>query len=131
MQKNPILEAKRYMQNAREILSEKAGKDGDLYSDPKYVQMAGNTAWNGVLLALDACLGVKKAKGIRKRVAIKDYLDAIGKKDKKMSRYLNSAYESIHLFLGYDGNLNYKMAQAALEQGDKIIDWSKKHYQPK
>jgi len=51
--KNPIYEAERYLQNAREILSEKAGKDGDYYSDRKYVKMAGHTAWCGVLLASD------------------------------------------------------------------------------
>jgi len=32
---NPILEAKRYLDNAKQILSEKAGKDGDYYSDSK------------------------------------------------------------------------------------------------
>jgi hypothetical protein len=42
--KNPIQEAKRYLANAKEILSEKAGKDGNYYSDSKYVKMAGNTA---------------------------------------------------------------------------------------
>ena len=43
--KNPIYEAECYLQNAREILSEKAGKDGDYYTDRKYVKMAGYTAW--------------------------------------------------------------------------------------
>ena len=33
---NSIKEAERYLQNARQILSEKAGKDGGYYSDPKY-----------------------------------------------------------------------------------------------
>jgi len=28
---HPILEAERYLQNARQILSEKAGKDGEYY----------------------------------------------------------------------------------------------------
>jgi hypothetical protein len=52
--KHPIREAERYLQNARQILSEKAEKDGNYYNDGKYVRMAGNTAWNGVLIALDA-----------------------------------------------------------------------------
>jgi len=42
--KHPIREAERYLQNARQILSEKAEKDGDYYNDIKYVKMAGNTA---------------------------------------------------------------------------------------
>ena len=33
--KQPIREAERYLQNARDMLSEKAGKDGDYYSDKK------------------------------------------------------------------------------------------------
>jgi hypothetical protein len=43
--KHPIREAERYLQNAKQILSEKAEKDGDYYNDSKYVRMAGNTAW--------------------------------------------------------------------------------------
>ena len=49
--KHPIQEAERYLQNARQILSEKAGKDGDYYIDKKYVKMAGHAAWCGVLIA--------------------------------------------------------------------------------
>ncbi|MDR1676619.1 MAG: DUF5618 family protein, partial [Tannerella sp.] len=57
--KHPIREAERNLQNARQILLEKAEKDGDYYNNCKYVRMAGNTAWNGVLVALDAVLGVR------------------------------------------------------------------------
>lgn len=56
---NPIKEAERYLLNAKQILSEKAGKDGNYYENPKYVKMAGNTAWSGVLVALDGALNVK------------------------------------------------------------------------
>ena len=128
---NPIREAQRYMKNAREILSEKAGKVDNLYSDSKYVKMAGNTAWNGVLVALDGVLGVKEKKGKGKRVDIGDYQDAVHKKDKKMSKYLMAAYEAIHLYLGYDGIKEYKMVQAALESGERMIAWAGKHYQEK
>ena len=57
---NEILEAERYIQNARQILSEKAGKDGEYYTDRKYVKLAGHAAWCGVLIAIDAALNVKK-----------------------------------------------------------------------
>lgn len=43
-QKNPIDEARRYYDNAKTILKEKAVKDGDYYTDSKYVKMAGDTA---------------------------------------------------------------------------------------
>ena len=40
------------MENARENL-QKAGKDGDLYQDSKYVKTASGIAYNAVLKALD------------------------------------------------------------------------------
>jgi hypothetical protein len=128
---NPIKEAERYLQNARQILSEKAGKDGDSYSDPKYVRMAGNTLWNGVLIALDGALGVRdKLKGDQ-RPDIKDYQNAVAKTDKKMTRSLQNAYLVIHQSLGYDGVTRYKIVQDALLQGKEMIAWAGKYYNPK
>jgi hypothetical protein len=51
--KTRYIKAFRYVENAQEILATKAKKDGNTYSDKKYVKMAGNTLWNGVLEALD------------------------------------------------------------------------------
>jgi hypothetical protein len=48
---HPIREAEHYLQNAKQILSEKAEKDGAYYNDSKYVRMAGDIAWNGVFIA--------------------------------------------------------------------------------
>lgn len=42
-------EALRYVEKAKEILSTKAKKEERFYTDKKYVRMAGNTLWNGVL----------------------------------------------------------------------------------
>jgi hypothetical protein len=126
--KHPIKEAERYLLNAKQILSEKAGKDGAYYSDPKYVRMAGNTAWNGVLVALDAVLDVRKNLKSRQRPEFKDYQEAVSKCDKKMNRPLLYAYESLHKVLGYDGNLRYKMVQDSLEQGQMLVSWAAKHY---
>ena len=127
--KHPIREAERYLQNARQILSEKAGKDGDYYSDDKYVKMAGNTAWNGVLVALDAVLDIRGKLKKRQRPEFKDYQAAIAVKDNKMTRPLLYAYESLHKVLGYDGNLHYKIVQASLEQAKTILNWADKNYQ--
>ncbi|MDR0612324.1 MAG: DUF5618 family protein [Dysgonamonadaceae bacterium] len=129
--KHPIQEAERYLENARQILSEKAGKDGNYYQDGKYVRMAGNTAWNGVLIALDGVLDVRKNLKSRQRPDIKDYQAAMSQKDSKMTRPLHVAYETLHLVLGYDGNLRYKIVQDGLEQAKFMIDWAKKNYQDK
>ncbi|MDR2691163.1 MAG: DUF5618 family protein, partial [Dysgonamonadaceae bacterium] len=122
-------EAERYLQNARQILSEKAGKDGDYYSDDKYVKMAGNTAWNGVLVALDAVLDIRNELKKRQRPEFKDYQAAIAKKDSKMNRVLLNAYDSLHKSLGYDGVTRYKIVQDSLDQAKMILDWADKHYQ--
>lgn len=127
--KHPIREAERYLQNAREILTDKAEKDGNYYNDSKYVKMAGNTAWSGVLVALDAVLPVRTNLKKRQRPDFKDYQEAVSKKDNKMTRPLLGAYESLHKAMGYDGNPNYKIVQESLAQAKLMISWANKHYQ--
>jgi len=127
--KHPIREAERYLQNARQILTEKAEKDGDYYNDPKYVKMAGNTAWNGVLVALDAVLNVRKNMKKGQRLDFKDYESAISKADTKMTRPLLAAYDLLHKSLGYDGILDYKVVQLSLDKAKIMIDWADKRYQ--
>ena len=127
--KHPILEAERYMQNARQILSEKAGKDGAYYSDRKYVKIAGHTAWCGILVALDGVFGIKAGLRSKQRPEFKDYQEAVNKIDNKMNRPLLNSYETLHKVLGYDGNLNYNIVQSGLEEAQYIIDWAKKRYQ--
>ena len=80
--KNPIDEARRYVENARKTLKENGELDTELniYQDDKYVRAAGNYLWLGVLMALDAVFHVREDR--RTRVDIKDYRDAVGKRDK-------------------------------------------------
>ena len=127
--KHPIREAERYLQNARRMLSEKAEKDGEYYNDRKYVRMAGNTAWNGVLIALDSVLDVRLNMKKGQHPEFRDYQDAIAKKDSKMPRVLLNAYDLLHKSLGYDGVTRYKIVQDSLEQANTIISWADKQYQ--
>ena len=126
--KNPIQEAERYIENARHLLSEKAGKDGDFYTDRKYVKLAGHAAWCGVLMALDAALKVREKMKKGQRPDIKDYQEAVSKVDKKMPRLLMNSYDTLHKTLGYDGNLSYKVVQYSLEEAMDIINWAGTHY---
>lgn len=126
--KHPIREAERYLQNARKILSEKAGKDGNYYQDRKYVRMAGNTAWNGVLIALDSVLNVSKNLKSQQRPDIKDYQEAMAKKDSKMTRPLYDAYQTLHLSLGYDGVTRYKIVHDGMKQAEMMLSWAEKNY---
>jgi uncharacterized protein (UPF0332 family) len=73
-------EAFRYMDHAKETLK-KAGKQDRFYIDKKYVKTACGTAYNAVLLALDAYLllkGIEKTKG---RKHIEYYQEAVARTD--------------------------------------------------
>ena len=62
MKKNdPIEEARRYVDNARQTLKENGEYDRSTqtYADDKYVRSAGHFLWNAVLIVLDAVFGVK------------------------------------------------------------------------
>jgi hypothetical protein len=111
-----------YLENAKEILREKAKKDGEFYTYPKYVKAAGHIAWTGVLLALDYLMKKYNYK-VKGRKDIDDYRDFIAKRNRKMLNYLNSAYEYLHLFMGYDGSLDVVTSKHGLEMAYKIIDW--------
>ena len=64
---NPIEEAKRYIENAKNILQEKGEIDNDGYfSDKKYMKMAGHIAYSGILVALDVRLCTLKMENQKK-----------------------------------------------------------------
>jgi len=126
--KHPIREAERYLQNARQMLSEKAGKEGAYYSDKKYVKLAGHAAWSGILVALDGVLGIEVRRKKDQRPDFKYYQEAVSKIDNKINRPLLNSYETLHKVLGYDGNLNFKIVQSGLAEAQYIIDWADKHY---
>src|SRR5689334_21761477 len=106
-----INEAKRYLENAREILKDKAQKKDGYFHDKKYVKMAGHTAYSGVLVALD---GLFKIRGIetKGRKSSEWYQLQLAGIDKKILSCFASAYDTLHLALGYDGNPNVKVANA-------------------
>jgi len=114
-----ITEAHRYINNAKEMLRDKAKKEEGLYIDKKYVKLAGHAAYTGVLVALDGLFGVKK-KG---RKTVDWYQEELSKIDKKVLHRFNSAYEVLHLSMGYDGASNAKVATAGIEDAEKIINW--------
>ena len=108
------------MSNAKEVI-QKANYDSTLkmYTDGKYVKMAGNTLWNGCLVALDAALGIYKGKG---RPSIEKYEEAAGKRDRKLLAAIVTGYDTMHLYMGYDGTKNKKVCDAGFEKANAIID---------
>lgn len=111
---------RRYVENARSLLREKACKEEGYYQDTKYVRLAGHAAYSGVLLALDTVLGAKR-KG---RKSVEWYKEELGKIDKKMLSTFISAYEVLHLSMSYDGIPDVEIAQTGLKRADQLIDWA-------
>ena len=121
---NLIEEARRYVANAKEVI-QKANYDPELkiYTDSKYIKMAGNTLWNGCLIALDAALQIRKGKG---RPSIDKYKEAAGKCDRKLLAAIVAGYDTMHLHMGYDGTKNKKTCDSAFEYATAIIDHCEK-----
>ena len=120
--KNPIEEARRYVDNAKTLLKEKGELDPEThsYTDRKYVKMAGNTLWNGVLFILDAVFHVKKNK--KTRPDIFDYQQAIVDRDRKLLMLVNNGYHIMHLSMGYDGIYDKKVCDQGFHIANEIID---------
>lgn len=115
-------EAIRYMDNAKETL-QKAVKEDDYYRDRKYVRTACGTAYNGVLIALDAYLILKDVElPKKKRRSIAFYTNNIAQLDKKMLNYLDVVYDVLHLDGYYDGILNARIIKEGFNVAYQIID---------
>ncbi len=114
-----IREAKRYLDNAKEILREKAGKEDGYYQDAKYVKMAGHTAYTGVLFALDRYFG-KKTKG---RQDVDWYKQNLSRFDKKVLNSFLTAYQVLHLDMAYDGAKSADLAKLGMQEAERIMDW--------
>ena len=108
------------MANAEAII-ENACYDPELkiYTDGKYIKIAGNTLWNGCLVALDAVLNIRQGKG---RPSIDKYKVAAGERDKKLLAAIVAGYNTMHLAMGYDGNKDKKICDAGFEKANAIID---------
>ena len=101
---DPLAESRRYVDNARQTLKQNGQLNFETrrYDDAKYVKAAGNYLWLAVLMALDAVFHVKKNKD-SKRVDVDDYKNAVAQRDKKLSVWVNDAYNILHLYMNYDG----------------------------
>ena len=115
-----IIEARRHIDNAKGFLNNNAKKEDGLYHDKKYVKIAGHTAYTGILVALDELLGEKKKKT---RKSVEWYQKELSGLDKKVTSDFATAYEILHLAMGYDGAQSAKLAKIGMEEAEKIIGW--------
>lgn len=115
-------EAIRYMENAKATL-QKAKKEDGYYHDRKYVRTACGTAYNGVLIALDAYLILKDVEMPKKqRRSIVFYTENIARLDKKMLNYLDTVYSVLHLDGYYDGTRDAIVVKRGFDNAYQIID---------
>ncbi|MBO4574658.1 MAG: DUF5618 family protein [Bacteroidales bacterium] len=121
-QKDPIAEARRYVDNARKTLSENGELNVETkrYEDDKYVRAAGNYLWLGVILALDAVFHVRTDR--RTRVDINQYREAVSKRDRKLLDYVNDGYNVMHLSMTYDGVQAKDISDAGFRLANTIIN---------
>jgi hypothetical protein len=117
-------EAVRYMDNAKETLQKAQKQDNGHYKDKKYVRTACGTAYNGVLVALDAWFVMKGVINSKKnnRKSIDFYKYNISQHDKKMAKHFDARYSTLHLSGYYDGCLDVKVIQAGFERANEIIN---------
>lgn len=116
-------EAQRYLENARTILSEKAGKKDGLYADVKYVKMASGTAYSAALLILDEFLKQKEGIHFKKPTSIEDYIARVKKYDKKLLRLLANVYDELHLAGYYHGTKSVDTIQLGLSNVTKMLNY--------
>ena len=122
--KDPIDEARRYINNAKTLLEEKAILNPKLgvYEDSKYVKLAGHPLWTGAIIAISYSLKVAPKKSTQ-RLDIKDFQEAASKRNKKLLTLLVSQYQSAHLSMGYDGSKSVGNAKDAIRYTQEIVDW--------
>jgi uncharacterized protein (UPF0332 family) len=121
LKKKSYAEAIRYMDNAKETFK-KARKEDHFYNDKKYVRTACGTAYNGVLVALDAYLAIKGIEKKKGRKSIEYYTANFSKIDKKMLKYVDSVYNILHLSGYYDGIRDARVVHAGFDSAYEIIN---------
>ena len=58
----------------------------------------------------------------RTRVNINEYLEAIGKRDRKLLDYVNDGYDVMHLYMTYDGVQAKAVSDEGFRLAHTIID---------
>ena len=119
---NPISEARRYVDNAKQALQKHGQLDTKtrLYMDDKYVRSAGNFLWNAMIIMMDAVFNVKTSH--RPHPDIIDYKAAVAQRDRKLLAYVIAAYDTMHISMGYDGNPSKTVCDEGFRLANDIID---------
>ncbi|MHA4737195.1 DUF5618 family protein [Dyadobacter sp. MSC1_007] len=115
-----VTEARRHLDNAKDFLSNNAKKQDGLYQDKKYVKIAGHTAYTGILLVLNELLGEKNKKTPK---SVEWYQHELSRVDKSLLSNFTTAYQILHIDMGYQGTKSAELASIGLQKAKKIISW--------
>jgi hypothetical protein len=102
-------EARRYIENARTILTNKVENEGGFYQDGKYL-------WRVILYS-----GSVRYHYCQREKRVERYQRNI--EDGKLKILFNTAYDTLHLVMGYDRNLSVKIAQEGLSLSERIVGY--------
>ena len=119
-----ISEAKRFLKNAKEILSKTEIEYGKIYKDPKATREAAGIAYLAALLAIDGYLISKGTPKDKLPTSIDGYMDAIRKipRNGKLMANLITAYQNLHVFAYYLEGANVDMIKAGIKSVEEIIN---------
>ncbi len=125
IQPDPVSEYYRYISNAEEMLMKYARLDEDgFFEDEKYVKVAGDLAYKGLLIVLDALMQKKNIK-TKGRKSIEKYQEFLANENRRMMKYLNEAYRCWHIMMGYDGDNSIEIWKLGLKFAEEIVNWAK------
>jgi len=118
-----IGEAKRFLKNAKEILSKTEIEYNRIYKDPKATREAAGIAYLAALLAIDGYLISKGTSPDKLPTSIQGYMDAVKKipRNGKLMANLITAYQNLHIFAYYRGGVGVEMIKEGLKSVEEII----------
>lgn len=122
---NPYEEAYRYINNAKQILKDNSGKKDGEYANIKCVQTAAETAYEGVLLAINEYLFRKEGSTFVKPKSIEEYRTRTAKQNNKLLSLLNEAYANLYISLYYHGIPSVRVMNNGLQTASDIIKFIK------
>ncbi|GAP71295.1 hypothetical protein SAMD00024442_10_27 [Candidatus Symbiothrix dinenymphae] len=121
IKQNAYAESMRYMSNAKETL-QKSRKEDDHYVTKRHVRKACNTAYNGVLRALETyvqLMGVEIPQKKRKSI---EFYESVAQSDAMLSMELDTAYFVFHPCGLCDGIRDIELMDIGFEHAYSIIE---------
>lgn len=120
---NPAAEAERYLENAQQILRDKAIEDDGLYTHIQYVQLASGIAYSAGLIILDEYLRKNDGVQFAKPETYEEYHSRLTKYGNELPALLSSAHAHLYLVGFYHGTLSVGTIKCGLEAVTQMLNY--------